>query len=169
MSSAVAPSQPRIENWVKHGIIGGIGAGITYAMFQMIMAAILNGTGAFFMPLRMIAATALGEQALQAGYSLLAAGVTGLVIHMMLSAIFGLVVAGILRSIPSLSASTASVLITTSILGFGLWIVNFYVIANIGGWVWFPNGSNLFVQFFAHTVFFGTVLGLYLNAFARRA
>ncbi len=169
MSSVIAQSQPRIESWVKHGIIGGIGAGITYAMFQMIMAAILNGTEAFFMPLRMIAATALGEQALQPGYSLLAAGVTGLVIHMMLSAIFGLVVAGILRSIPSLSASTASVLITTSILGFGLWIVNFYVIANIGGWVWFPNGSNLLVQFFAHTVFFGTVLGLYLNAFARRA
>ncbi len=60
-------------------------------------------------------------------------------------------------------------LIATAVLGLGLWIVNFYVIANLAGWVWFPDKSNPVVQFFAHTVFFGSVLGLYLNASARRA
>ena len=72
-------------------------------------------------------------------------------------------------TIPSLTgSSTNRCSISTSILGIGLWLANFYVIANIGGWVWFPDKSNAIVQFFAHTFFFGAVLGLYLNAAARR-
>ncbi len=168
MSNVIAQSQPRIEGWVRHGIIGGIGAGIVFAMFEMIMAAILNGADAFFTPLRMIAGIALGQQALQPSYSLLTVIIVGLAIHMMMSAIFGFVFAGILRYVPSLTGSSTTVLVSTSILGIGLWLANFYVIANIGGWVWFPDKSNAIVQFFAHTFFFGAVLGLYLNAAARR-
>ena len=38
--------------WVRAGVIGGIVAGIAFAMFEMIMAVVLNGSEAFFMPLR---------------------------------------------------------------------------------------------------------------------
>lgn len=168
MDNAIAHSQPRIEGWVKHGVIGGIGAGIVFAMFEMVMAAILNGADAFFTPLRMIAGIGLGQQALQPDYSLATVIIVGLVIHMMMSAIFGVVFAGILHYVPGLTGSAASVLVATSVLGLALWLVNFYLIANIAGWVWFPDKANPVVQFFAHTFFFGTVLGLYLNATARR-
>lgn len=39
--------------WLVHGVVGGIIAGIVFAVFEMIMAAIQMGGEAFFMPLRM--------------------------------------------------------------------------------------------------------------------
>jgi len=168
MSNVIAQTQPRTDAWVKHGLVGGVIAGVVFAMFEMIMAAILNGTAAFFNPLRMIAGIALGQQALQPGYSLAAVIVVGLILHMMLSAAFGVVFAGVLRSVPTLTGSPVRVLVTTSLAGIGLWLVNFYGIATIAGWPWFPARSNPIVQLFAHTIFFGAVLGLYLNATARR-
>jgi hypothetical protein len=46
--------------WVKQGAIGGIIAGIVFALFEMIAAALMMGADAFVMPLRMIGAIALG-------------------------------------------------------------------------------------------------------------
>lgn len=168
MSNVIAQAQPRTEGWTRNGIVGGIGAGVVFAMFEMIMAAILNGSSAFFVPLRMIAGIALGPQALQPGYSLVTVVVVGLGIHMMMSAAFGLVFAGILRSVPALASSPGMVLVSTSLLGIALWLVNFYGIANVAGWLWFPNKANPLVQFVAHTFFFGGAFGLYLNAATRR-
>lgn len=168
MSNVIAQSQPRIEGWVRHGIIGGVGAGVVFAMFEMVMAAILNGASAFFTPLRMIAGIVIGQQALQPSYSLPTVIVVGLVLHMMLSALFGLGFAGILRYVPAFAGSPTTLVVSASVLGIGLWLANFYLIANIAGWAWFPDKSNPIVQFFAHTLFFGTVLALYLNAAAHR-
>ena len=58
--AATARSESRVTQWVKHGLIGGVVAGTVFAMFEMIMAAILDGADAFFMPLRMIGGIALG-------------------------------------------------------------------------------------------------------------
>jgi tetrahydromethanopterin S-methyltransferase subunit F len=156
-------------DWLKHGLIGGIIAGIVFAAFEMIVAAILDGPSAFFMPLRMIGGIALGEQALDPGFSLAAAGVAGLVVHMVLSAVYGAGVAGVARYVPVLASSAIALIVWASVAGLGLWLVNFYVIAPIGGWTWFPDGTNAVVQFVAHTFFYGTVLGIYLNAVARRS
>jgi len=163
-------SEQRIATatWVKYGIIGGAIAGIVFAMFEMIMAAVLNGADAFFMPLRMIGAIGLGKSALDPASSLLTAGVAGLIIHMVLSMMYGVAVAGVLASVRSLSRSTASILAVASIAGFALWIVNFFVLAGIFGWNWFPDGQNVAIQFVAHTVMFGTVLGVVLDRFLFR-
>jgi hypothetical protein len=162
-------SESHLAGWLKHGLIGGILAGIVFAAFEMITAAIVDGPNAFFMPLRMIGGIALGEQALDPGSSLLAAGAAGLVVHMVLSAIYGVGVAGVARYVPALASSATTLIAWTSAAGLGLWLVNFYVIAPIGGWTWFPDGTNAIVQFIAHTFFYGTVLGIYLNAAARRS
>jgi hypothetical protein len=162
-------SEPQITGWIKHGLIGGVIAGIVFAAFEMVVAAILDGPNAFFMPLRMIGGIALGEQALDPGFSLAAAGVAGLVVHMVLSAMYGAGVAGVARYLPMLTSSAAALIVWASVAGLGLWLVNFYVIAPIGGWTWFPDGTNAVVQFIAHTFFYGTVLGIYLNAVARRS
>ena len=149
--------------WLRYGILGGVVAGITFAMFEMIMAVVLDGGDAFFMPLRMIGGIGLGKQALDPGTSLLTAGGAGLVIHMILSMMYGVVVAAVLSLIPQLSASRAAVLISASVVGFALWIVNFYVLAQVFGWTWFPNNTNAAVQFVAHTFLYGSVLGLVLD------
>jgi hypothetical protein len=69
MATSIVRARPEshIGRWVKHGIIGGILAGIVFAMFEMVMAVVQMGPDAFFMPLRMIGGMALGAQALDPG------------------------------------------------------------------------------------------------------
>ena len=162
-------TRPSTSTWVRAGLVGGIVAGIAFAMFEMIMAAVLNGTEAFFMPLRMIGAIGLGTPALDPTSSLLTAGGAGLVIHMALSMMYGLAVAAILALVPALSRTTASTVAVASAAGFGLWVINFFVLAGIFGWTWFPDTQNIAVQFVAHTVMFGSVLGLVIDRLAFRA
>ncbi len=154
--------------WVRTGLIGGAVAGIVFAMFEMMAAAVLNGTGAFFMPLRMIGAIGLGASALDPSSSLVTAGAVGLVIHMALSMMYGVAVAAVISTLPALRRSAAATVGIASAAGFGLWIVNFFLLASLFGWSWFPDGQNVAVQVVAHTVMFGTVLGLILSRFAFR-
>src|ERR687892_1799737 len=72
---------------VKHGAVGGVLAGLVFPMFEMAMAAVQGQSP--FAPLRMIGGIALGEQALDPGFSLVAAGAAGVAVHMMLSIIYG--------------------------------------------------------------------------------
>jgi hypothetical protein len=160
--------ESRITDWIKHGLIGGIVAGVAFAMFEMVMAAIQMGGEAVFMPLRMIGAMLLGQQALDPGFSLLAAGAAGLGVHLVLSMIYGVAVAAAAHYIPALGATRIALLLWASAAGLGLWVVNFYIVAPIVGWTWFPQETDPIVQAVAHTVFFGTVLGVYLNSVARR-
>ena len=160
---AGAERRTDVGAWLRYGILGGIIAGIAFAMFEMVMALVLNGSDAFFMPLRMIGGIGLGQSALDPATSLLTAGGAGLVIHMILSMMYGVVVAAVLSLIPQLSGSRTAVLVSASVAGFALWILNFYVFAQAFGWTWFPNNTNAAVQFVAHTFFFGTVLGFVLD------
>jgi hypothetical protein len=157
-----------VGRWAKHGVVGGVLAGLVFALFEMVMALVQMGTGAFFMPLRMIGGIALGDGALDPGTSLLVAGGVGLLVHMGLSAAFGLTVAVVAALVPLLRRSTVALLAWASLAGFLLWITNFYVIARIAGWPWFPDGTDPIIQFIAHTFVFGTLLGLYLDRTVRR-
>lgn len=143
---------------VVGGIVMGIVAGIVFAVFEMIVAALM-GMG-FFAPLRMISAVALGEQALEASYSLGAVIVVGLIVHMVLSAIYG-VVWGIVVSAWSLLHQRTWLVVGATVYGLVLWLVNFYVIAPIA-FPWFGMADPV-VQFIAHTFFFGSALGLLLS------
>jgi hypothetical protein len=144
----------------------GVVAGIIFAVFEMIAAALLMGPGAAAMPLRMIGAMVLGPPALDPGYSLATAAMTGVIVHLTLSAIF----AGIFAAIapPILSAfgvSTSSGSLAGAGIGFGimLWLVNFYLVAPAAGWDWFPERTDPVVQFLAHAFFFGCSAGWMLG------
>ncbi len=153
-----------------HGAIGGLLAGIIFALFEMAVAAVKMGVlDAAWMPLRMIGATVLGEDALMPGYSLAKAATTGLLVHMMLSALFGVAFAVLLVVLPALKRSAPWLVGAATAYGLLLWLVNFYVIARVAGWDWFPDGADQFWQgFIAHTFVFGTLLGVYLVATLRR-
>ncbi|HEY5435716.1 MAG TPA: hypothetical protein VIK13_10825 [Candidatus Limnocylindrales bacterium] len=58
------------------------------------------------------------------------------------------------------------VLVVSSLAGFALWILNFFIPAGVFGRSWFPETHNDAVQFVAHTFMFGTVLGLILDRLA---
>lgn len=148
--------------WARNGLIGGVVAGITFALFLMIATALLMGLPAFFMPLRSISAILLGMQALDPSFSLVTAGIVGILIHMVLSMIYGVAFGMAVAVVPALRSSSAILIAAATAVGLGLWLVNFYLIAPAAGWVWFADASPV-LEFLAHTFFYGSVLGVYLD------
>ena len=142
----------------------GIVASIIFAVFEMIAAAVLMGPGAAMMPLRMIGAIVLGPAALDPGYSLATAAMAGVIVHVTLSILFTGIFAAIAGSTAGEFLSTpGSMTLAATVFGIALWLVNFYVIAPVAGWTWFPERTNAVVQFLAHAVFFGCPVGWMLS------
>ncbi len=155
--------RPDYKAWATRGAIGGIIAGLAFAAFEVIIAGIIAGN--FFSPFRMISATALGSQALTPQVSLGMAIAVGVLVHMAYSIVAGAVIGLILASFKPLSQSKTAVIVSASVLGLLMWLVNFYLIAPAFGWVWFPERASQFWQgFVAHTFLYGTVLGWYISA-----
>lgn len=148
---------------LRVGVVGGIVAGIVFAMFEMVASAAMMGMSAFLMPLRMIGAILLGAGALDPGYSIWAAGGAGMTIHMILSMIYGALFAVILGGL----RSAAWDVVLGGAYGFALWVINFYVIAP-RAFPWFLD-ANPVVQFLGHTAFFGIVLGWFVWRARERA
>jgi hypothetical protein len=118
----------------------------------------------FWMPLRMIGAIALGEEALEASYSLAGAAIVGALVHMALSALYGAVFGALLALVPALRGSVGLLVIVGSFYGLAIWLFNFYVVAPVA-FEWFQDADAV-VQFVAHVLFFGALLG---GSFARVA
>ncbi len=161
MSATHAGARPATGRWVIAGLVGGTVAGIIFAMFEMIMAAIMGQS--FFAPLMMIGAIVLGEGALpmpEPTIGLSTIVPVGIAVHMVLSMIYGAVFGAVASSVGFLRNNRWVLIGVVTVFGFALWIMNFYVVAPIL-FPWFGM-ANPVVQFFAHTFFFGTVLGLVL-------
>jgi hypothetical protein len=139
-------------------VVAGIVGGLIFAVFEVMATAVMMGAGAAFMPLRMIGGIVLGAEAVDPSYPLITAAIAGVLVHMVLSIAFAIVFAAI---VPATAASGTLVLLG---IGFGiaLWIVNFFVIAPMAGWNWFPEQTNPIVQVLAHGLFFGLPVGWYL-------
>lgn len=148
---------------LTQGAIGGIIAGLVFAAFEMMATAAMMGPDAFFMPLRMIGAIALGPAALEPTYSLWSAGFAGLIVHVVLAVIYGAVFAVIFGGLRSAAADIG----VGAAYGFALWLLNFYVIAP-AAFPWFLD-ANPMLQFIAHTFLFGAVLGWYMWSARHRA
>ena len=93
---------------------------------------------------------------------LMLAAPVGMMIHMVLSIVYGLIFAWIVSAVPALR-STWAVIVAATAYGLLLWLINFYVIAPRAGWVWFPTKANPIQQFISHVFAFGTVLGFYFD------
>jgi hypothetical protein len=161
-------SRKEPEWWVKHGVIAGVLGGITFVVYEMVFVLLTRGAHAVLMPLRLIGAIALGQRALDPGYSLLVSGGVGAVVHLMFSALFGVVFALLAWVVPALWESTPALLASASAWGLLVWAVNFHLIAPWAGLAWLPGRSTPWVPFLAHTFGFGTVLGIYLDSVVER-
>ena len=154
-------------SWILQGVIGGIVAGIIFAMFEMAWGFLQGGLDMGLAPLRMIGGIALGPQALEPSYSVLAAAVAGIAVHMVLSMIYGGVFAvGVGLVAPR--AGTGPIVVAAIVVGLALWIVNFFVIGPVAGWKWFADMTDPTIQAIAHGGFFGIPLGLYVARFRPR-
>ncbi len=148
------------RGWTTAAIVGGLTAGGAFAGFEMAIGALQSGAEGLWLPLRMISAIVLGAKALQSSYPLLTAAIVGLLLHAVLSVIFALIFSVVERQ--SMPRSGYELVLSASGFGCVLWIVNFYVIAPVFAWVWFPDHSHPLLQFVAHTFVYGGVLGLML-------
>lgn len=150
--------QPDVKWAVTHGVIGGIIGGIVFAIAEILGGHWLSGDP-YIMPFKAYASLPLGKMPPTIATS--TAIPVGLLTHFILSILFGIIVALIISSIPALRTAPVVTVIAATVFGFALWIVNFYVLVPLINRPWFkmaPAGQ----QFFYHTFFFGTVLGLYL-------
>jgi hypothetical protein len=155
--SASAMSSGSLGQALRAGVLAGVGAGISLALFVMVMDAIL-GKG-FLDWLRQSAAIALGNSVLMAS-SPVDVLVVGLILHLSLAALYGAIFAVAARYITFLRHD---LLIATTLFGLGIWVLNFYVFSP---WLfpWFDDTPDV-VQFAAHTIFYGMPLGAILLEF----
>jgi hypothetical protein len=162
------PTAANAGRVIVQGAIGGIIAGVVFALFEMATAFVMmGGMDAAAMPLRMIGGIAIGSQALEPSYPLATAAGAGIGVHMALSAIYGgLFGAGVWAF--GRSASTGLIVGAAVVFGLALWAGNFFVVAPIAGWNWFPQMTDPVVQITAHGLFFGVPLGLWVARSMRR-
>ncbi len=135
---------------IGYAALAGLVAGLVMAMIAMI-ATLTMGMGAMAMP-DMIGGLILGPGVSMTGGALVT--FVGLLLHMMLSALFGVLYAVIVKHV------THEFLFTAIAYGLALWIVNFYVVGNI-----LPNAGAfaqhdpLFLAVLTHLAY-GVTLGL---------
>lgn len=142
-----------------HGMMGGLIAGLVFVLGKMVLNLALNRP--FFGPLQLTSTLLLGTKALDPSYSLVTASVIGLIVHLCLSALYGMIFVGLLGLTGQLGAPTKFMLLYGALFGLGLWLVNYYGFA----WVMFPQFTltNPFWNgFVAHTFSYGIILGAYI-------
>jgi hypothetical protein len=142
-------------------LLGGIG----FALVELLLMEAQEGQTAVARFLRRIAAMWIGPQALDPGFSFVTVAVIGTIMHLGLSAIFGLIFTWMTDSRAAKSRflrSRASLLVASTLYGLLLWPLNAYVIAPFVGWEWFARETEPVVQVMAHLCY-GALLGLYLN------
>ncbi|MBO0837923.1 MAG: hypothetical protein J2P28_20740 [Actinobacteria bacterium] len=153
----IAMSSGGLGRTLGAGIVAGVAAGVTMALFVMAMNVVYGDS--FLDWLHYSAGIALGRSALPDSAPLFVVSV-GLVVHLSLSALYGAIFSVAARYIKIVRRD---LIVATAVFGLGLWIVNFYVFSPLL-FPWF-NDSPFIVQFIAHTIFYGIPLGVILLEF----
>jgi hypothetical protein len=140
----------------------------------MILGAILTSTSSDGLvavwPLRIAASLLLGTAVLESDAAIGPALVTGTIIHLALSAAFGLAFAILMARWRPLRRSLAAASGAGVVYGLLIWLVNVYAIAPVYGWTWIPEVTDPLALAIAHACGFGLPLAgyLYLAASPRR-
>jgi uncharacterized membrane protein YagU involved in acid resistance len=149
---------------VREGLGFGIVAGIIFAAMEMAGAAMMGNSA--FMPLRSFASIVLGRSAMDTT-SLGSVLLVGIIVHLALSAGFGLVY-GLVNAMFSQKTETSWGRQVGPGLLFGamIWLINFQMIARLA-YPWFLAMPQ-FLQMLMHGMFFGLPLALMYAAAERR-
>lgn len=161
--NASTPTRQAPALALKLGIAGGIIAGTTFALAEMIGSALLGGD--LLAPFQAFASVALGTPPPEIPLS--TAIPVGLVVHAIFSIGFGLVFAAIWAALPQLRSAAMATLVAGTAFGALLWAVNFYLVAPLIGRPWFAEAPPI-PQFVYHAFFYGTVLTIPFVALVRK-
>jgi hypothetical protein len=144
---------------VRKGLAGGFIAGAFVLLIQILSAWI--SVGEPLMPLKMTASIwyQIHPEFISNTVAIFAGGITLFAYTM----IVGMVVALVVARTPAIYETRARIITFATLVGFALWIVNFYFITPLLNLPWFTAETNAFLQFLWHTFFFGTILGYYLD------
>ena len=146
VASQHSKTEEPVAGRLVRGAVGGIAAGLVFAGVTMWFADSTGGTAE--MPLRMISTIVKGDQAMAAGTTSPALGV---VVHVMLSALFGMAFA---LAVPRFRTN-GTVALAGTVYGLLLYVVNFLVLTPLV-FTTFRMANQPF-EVFAHLVF-GTLL-----------
>ena len=146
MAATTSRQQEQVAARLLRGAVGGILAGMVFAGVTMWFADSTGGKAS--MPLHMISTIVKGDKAMAAGST----GVgLGLVVHLVLSALFGVLFA---LAVPRLRTN-GTVALAGTLYGVLLYVVNFLILASLV-FTTFQDANQPF-ELFAHMVF-GTLL-----------
>jgi hypothetical protein len=161
LTTTSVEARSEADGWILPGAVMGVAAGGVFLIFEMIAAGIMGQSA--FEPFKMIAAIVLGVSVLpvQSTIGLAVVVPVAIAVHYALSAFYGAVFGTIAAVIGVVRNGRMALAIAASVFGFGLWLANFYAIAP-ALFPWFLMADPA-VQFIAHTLFFGTPLGLMLG------
>lgn len=157
MAGTSRQAREALPGRLLRGVIGGVVAGMVFAGVTMWFAQSTGGSAG--MPLHMISTVVQGDEAMEAGRTNPALGA---VVHLLLSALFGIVFA---LAVPRFRTN-GTVAIAGTLYGLLLYVANFVILAPLA----FPafRGANQPFEFFAHVVF-GTLLSFaFFGSGARR-
>jgi hypothetical protein len=153
---------PRV---IKYGVSFGIVAGIIFVIAEMLSAGVTGELG--LMPLRMFASVVIGGAAMTTN-EIVPTAFLGLLVHFVLSAIFGALYALLHARMPvDVRESYLKQAVLGMMFGLVLWLVNFQVIARIL-YPWFlapPQGLQLAL----HALAYGLPLALLFAVYERSA
>lgn len=156
--------------WDRQGTRAGVAAAVPATILGTILTSTsIDGLVAVW-PLRIAASLLLGTAVLEADAAFGPAVVTGTIIHLALSASFGLVFAALMARWRPLRRSLAAASGAGILYGLLIWLVNFYAIAPVYGWTWIPDVTDPLALAIAHAFGFGLPLAgyLYIAASPRR-
>jgi len=145
--------------WLGRGAIAGILGGIAMMVFELVVAASTMGLAWVQLPVRMAAGILLGPGALEARTPIIPVAIAGALVHLALSAGFGVFFASL---VDPRTRSTWLLTVMSALYGGALWSVNFYVLAPMAGWDWFPQLTNPAIQLVAHAIIYAPVTALAL-------
>ncbi|MBI2896267.1 MAG: hypothetical protein HYY06_22105 [Deltaproteobacteria bacterium] len=153
-----------IRRSASNGAGSGLIAGVIFGVMEIVGAAIMGMPP--LQPLRMFASVLLGGDALRETPLGLAA-LIGIVVHLVLSAAFGVIYALLNRPLAAKVRTSFSRESALGLLyGLVLWVVNVQVIARFA-YSWFLETPQ-FLQAVMHAVFYGLPLAVMYVAGERR-
>lgn len=144
---------------VAQGIAGGFVAGVSMLVAEVCVAWLALSQP--LLPLRMVASVPL--QVLPSMIPGTVALTVGIPFHLLYAIMAAVFVALIIATTHAIYATRARMMLFAALAGFLLWILNFVILSSPLGVPWFATDTSPTVQIITHTIFFGAVLGFYLD------
>ena len=149
--------------WDRQGVRGGLAGGGAFVVAGAAFSWPDPAESAVLWPLRLAASLLHGPSALDPDAPLGPVLVTGTLVHLTLSAVFGLGFAVVVAPRRRLRRSLPALLGAGALYGLGLWLVNVYAVAPTYGWTWVAGAANPLAQAMAHVLGFGITLALFVH------